>query len=158
MSFTIAWTGHRPEKIGGFRTPNATEQKIRQKVCRILVDLAPDVCIVGMALGVDQLVAEECVKAGIPFIAAVPCPGQDSLWPEQAKKRYRALLDKAVEVVIVSPSYSPLAMQKRNEWMVDHADALVAIWDGSSGGTANCVKYAIEKHQFVSTIPVPKGV
>jgi uncharacterized phage-like protein YoqJ len=33
-------------------------------------------------------------------------------------------------------------MQDRNIWMVDHCDALIAVWDGTSGGTANCVRYA----------------
>ena len=33
-------------------------------------------------------------------------------------------------------------MQKRNEYMVDLADRVIAVWDGSKGGTANCVKYA----------------
>ena len=34
-----------------------------------------------------------------------------------------------------------LKMQKRNIWMVDNADVLVAIWDGSSGGPKNTVEY-----------------
>ena len=33
-------------------------------------------------------------------------------------------------------------MQKRNEYMVDKCDILLAVWDGSAGGTNNCVKYA----------------
>lgn len=33
-------------------------------------------------------------------------------------------------------------MQKRNEYMVDLADRVIAVWDGSKGGTATCVKYA----------------
>lgn len=33
-------------------------------------------------------------------------------------------------------------MQKRNEYMVDLADRVIAVWDGSKGGTANCIKYA----------------
>ncbi|WP_188052008.1 hypothetical protein [Azospirillum sp. Sh1] len=33
-------------------------------------------------------------------------------------------------------------MNTRNEWMVDHSDRLLALWDGSQGGTANCVRYA----------------
>ena len=33
-------------------------------------------------------------------------------------------------------------MQERNEWMVNNCDVLIAVWDGTSGGTANCVKYA----------------
>jgi uncharacterized phage-like protein YoqJ len=33
-------------------------------------------------------------------------------------------------------------MQKRNEYMVDNSDIVIAVWDGSKGGTYNCVKYA----------------
>jgi uncharacterized phage-like protein YoqJ len=32
--------------------------------------------------------------------------------------------------------------QRRNEFMVDAADVLAAFFDGSPGGTANCVLYA----------------
>ena len=38
--------------------------------------------------------------------------------------------------------YHIAKMQKRNEYMVDKADIVIAVWDGSSGGTGNCVKYA----------------
>jgi len=34
------------------------------------------------------------------------------------------------------------AYQLRNEFMVDAADVLAAFFDGSPGGTANCVRYA----------------
>ena len=33
-------------------------------------------------------------------------------------------------------------MQKRNEYMVDLADVVIAVWDGSNSGTGNCIKYA----------------
>ena len=33
-------------------------------------------------------------------------------------------------------------MQARNEWMVDQATRLAALWDGSSGGTGNCFQSA----------------
>ncbi|WP_206759019.1 hypothetical protein [Anabaena azotica] len=34
---------------------------------------------------------------------------------------------------------------KRNEWMVDQCHRLVALHDGSTGGTGNCVNYAKSK-------------
>jgi len=40
-------------------------------------------------------------------------------------------------------------MQKRNEWMVDHSDYVIAVWDGSKGGTGNCVKYAIKQEKEI---------
>lgn len=99
--------------------------------------------ISGMALGVDQWFAETCIVLGIPFTAAVPCDDQERLWPEESQRHYRELLAKAHHVRVVSPGpYAPWKMQARNEFMVNECDVLLAVWDGSSGGTANCVKYA----------------
>jgi len=43
------------------------------------------------------------------------------------------------------PEYKASKMQKRNIWIVDNSDGLVAVWDGTPGGTANCVEYARNK-------------
>jgi uncharacterized phage-like protein YoqJ len=33
-------------------------------------------------------------------------------------------------------------MHARNAWMVDQCEALLAVWDGTPGGTSGCVNYA----------------
>lgn len=48
-------------------------------------------------------------------------------------------------VVVCGGGYSPEKMQRRNAWMVDHCDFLLACWDGSPGGTGNCMAYARAK-------------
>jgi uncharacterized phage-like protein YoqJ len=94
-------------------------------------------------LGVDQDFAELCVELKIPFTAAVPVIGQEHMWPPDAQTAYTQLLAKAVGVIVVSAGpYAPWKMQRRNTWMVDQCDCLLAVWDGSDGGTANCVRYA----------------
>jgi len=140
---SVAFTGHRPNKLGGYHTPNPKYRWVCWCIEEELLTLKPDFAISGMALGVDQWAAKICVQLGIPFLAAVPFRGQESQWPAQSQKEYRALLAKAFEVVIVCPGeYSPAKMQKRNEWMVDKCETLIAVWDGSPGGTGNCVRYA----------------
>ena len=149
----VAFTGHRPEKIGGYNTPNPTEQRIRQKIRRILSVINPQKCIVGMALGVDTIAAEVCIEMGIPFIAAVPFKGQEKLWGSEQQAHYHYLVSKASEVVIVcSGGYRPQHMQERNRYMVDGADILVAVWDGTTGGTRNCKMYAESKRKPVIRI------
>ncbi len=37
------------------------------------------------------------------------------------------------------------AITKRNEWMVDHSDVLIAYVNKNSGGAAACYKYATQK-------------
>lgn len=100
-----------------------------------------------MALGVDQDFAWLCTELSIPFTAALPFVGQEDNWPKHSQEWYEWLLIRADDVVVVSPGgYSAAKMQVRNEWMVDHCEKLLAVWDGTGGGTGNCVNYAYYKH------------
>lgn len=139
----VAFTGHRPDKLGGYKLPNDTYIKVCQKIDKTLRELKPEKVITGMALGVDQWAAVVAHKIGIPFLAAIPFENQEMKWPEGSQKTYRLLRKLASEEVIVcSGKYEARKLQVRNEWMCDHCDVLVAIWDGSPGGTANCINYA----------------
>jgi uncharacterized phage-like protein YoqJ len=96
-----------------------------------------------MALGIDQDFARVCIEMRIPFIAAIPFVGQESNWPFESQQRYQEILSYAYCVYVVSGGgYAAWKMQTRNEWMVDNCDILIAVWDGSSGGTRNCINYA----------------
>lgn len=106
-----------------------------------------------MALGVDTWAAETCVELGVPFVAALPCDDMGAMWPPHARERLKALVKKAREVVVVSPGpYLPWKMQRRNEWMVDHCSRLYSVFDGSRGGTYNCLEYAAQVGRDVVSI------
>jgi uncharacterized phage-like protein YoqJ len=138
----IAGTGHRPNKLGGYS----------EKVDSRLVDLAESAItrlfpntkqiISGMALGWDLALAEAAINLEIPLIAAIPCPNQYKSWPQNSQDKYNRILNHTSKVEMISKVYSVKAMQKRNEWMVDNCDTLLALWNGSNGGTANCINYA----------------
>lgn len=140
----IAFTGHRPNKLGCYKLPNPTYIKVCREIDRLLMSLQPEKVITGMALGIDQWAAHIAYKLSIPYLAAIPFEGQESNWPEESQKIYRLLRKLASEEVIVSEgSYAAYKMQVRNEWMVDHCEALIAVYNGDvTGGTANCVEYA----------------
>lgn len=148
MSKIVAVTGHRPEKLGGYTeeafkalTEFAEDWLRRTKPAKI---------ITGMALGWDQAVAMACVNAKVPFIAAVPCDGQESQWPVKSQEFYVWLLSKAEKTVYVSDKpYFDGCMQLRNKWMVDNSDALLALFNGSAGGTKNCFDYATNCKKIV---------
>lgn len=134
-------TGHRPEKLGGYDS-SVLEDLTRLAEAYLTLE-SPDEVISGVALGWDTAWAIAAIRLGIDLVAAVPFEGQEGRWPAQSQKRYRKILSKARHVEIVCPGgYSAAAMQKRNEWMVDNSHRVVALWDGSSGGTGNCIKYA----------------
>lgn len=138
-----AFTGHRPDKLGGYKLPNDTYIRVCQKIDSSLKELKPEKVITGMALGVDQWAAMIAHKLNIPYLAAIPFEGQEKAWPEASQKTFQLLRKLASEEVIVSSGgYSADKMQVRNIWMVDHCDILIAVWDGTKGGTGNCIEYA----------------
>jgi uncharacterized phage-like protein YoqJ len=146
----VAFTGHRPDKLGGYKLPNPTYLHVCQQIDKTLRDLKPDKVISGMALGIDQWAAHIAYKLKIPFLAAIPFEGQEKAWPIKSQLTFHLLLKLAAEKVIVSPGgYSAAKMQVRNEWMVDHCDKLIAVWDGTPGGTGNCVNYAKSKNSDI---------
>lgn len=140
----IGATGHRPNKLGGYG--RASRVELIKLARRHIAKRRPEKVITGMALGWDQAWAVAAHMEGVPFIAAVPFPGQDSRWPEESRVRYQRILERAAEVHVIAEFFSNRAMQKRNEWMVDNSDEMVALWDGTFGGTCNCIGY-IEKRR-----------
>ena len=136
----LAGTGHRPPKLGGYGP--AAHSRVLSLCEQSLVQLAPSLVISGMALGFDTALAQAAHRLSIPFDAFIPCPSQPCLWPEASRREWDRLCSLARTVRVISPSYSPAAMQARNRAMVDACTDLLALWDGSSGGTANCIEYA----------------
>lgn len=142
----IAGTGHRPDKLGGYSPLIAKELQALAE--RELYRLKPKVVITGMALGWDQAIGWAARAARIPFWAYIPFEGQESVWPRASQEKYRDLLSYAAKIVVCSPGrYDPQKMHLRNMRMVDDCDEILAMWDGSAGGTANCLAYARAQHR-----------
>ena len=110
--------------------------------------------ISGMALGFDQLLLEEALAQNIKAVAAVPCLNQEQIWPQESQKRYHELINHPLveKKIVTQTGYTSKVMQVRNIWMVDNCDVLLAVWDGSSGGTANCVRYAESQKKSIIRI------
>lgn len=169
MGKIVAVTGHRPDKLGGYSVPNPTYSTVVARLReKILFHLRPrgsaqapdteDCLISGCAQGIDQWSMEICINADIPFVAALPMDFEafSSRWPPTGKAKLRFLLSKAHQVLVVSPGvYELWKMQARNVWMVDNCHVLLTAWNGSKGGTANCVGYAQEVQREIDWVEVP---
>lgn len=140
----LAATGHRPPALGGY-SPTVTTRAVR--LARAFLTIwQPDLVLSGMAIGWDQAVAHAAHALGIPFRAYLPGTWQADAWPPASQSHYRTLLGLAAEVRVASDrGYEPAAMQVRNMMLVDDCDLLVALWNGSPGGTANCIDYALRR-------------
>jgi uncharacterized phage-like protein YoqJ len=108
-----------------------------------------------MALGWDQAIALAAIELKIPLIAAVPFATQDSKWSEGDKERWEAIMFQTQQIIycdrlpnyaiagVEAGVYHPAKLQRRNEWMVDNCNQILALYDDSgNGGTFNCLEYA----------------
>jgi uncharacterized phage-like protein YoqJ len=152
---TCCFTGHRPNKFA-FRYNEEHEDcvKIKELITQeVEVAIAEGYVtfISGMALGVDMWAAEAVLMhrkeyPHIKLIAAVPCQNQERMWPKASQDRYNAILAEADEVVLVTDApYNPKTMIDRDQWMVDRSDRIIAVFDGSDGGTKHTYDYALDK-------------
>lgn len=139
----LAATGHRPHKLRLGGAPGS-RFKLIDFAQEWLSHLEPDEVISGMALGWDQAVAWAALRLEIPLIAALPFKGQERSWSSWQKQQYEEILSKAARIHVVCPWSFTIAYQRRDEWMVNRADEILALWDGSPSGTGYTIKYAEE--------------
>lgn len=152
--YRIAFTGHRPEKIGGYNESSPMRVAVKNAIADALKraiakygETHEIIVVTGGALGVDTDAAREAYKLGLKFIVARPCSDHGENFKGDAKVAYQKMLKIAHKVVLVNDQPYDSAgkadcLHARNRWMVDNCDAVVAIWDGSPSGTSNCVAYA----------------
>lgn len=100
-----------------------------------------------MALGIDLCAAQIVIdlKEDYPKItleAAVPYKNQTLKWSKENKKAYNQILLNCDKISVLQDSYTLNCYMKRNRYMVDKADFVIAVWNGSKSGTGNTVKYA----------------
>lgn len=111
----------------------------------------------GMAQGWDQDVACACIRAELPFVACVLFAGQECFWTPDAQEDHATILSRAkrVNVLASQPQSKAEAVRlllARNRFIVDSTDVVIACFDGSSGGTSNCVAYAQQRRKRVIVI------
>lgn len=140
-------TGHRPHKLGGYNDATNRSAALKAKMKTIFIMGKPSCVVSGMALGIDQWAAEVALDLGIKVMALIPCQSQDCKWPLPSQKKYAELLERIIKAggsveYVSKESYTPQCMHDRNQKIVDYSDKILAIWDGTWGGTGSCVRLA----------------
>lgn len=143
---SVAFTGHRKiraEHLARVRTCLASAiVRLYEYGCRDFY------C--GMAMGFD-LMAAECVVyvrqhygLELHLVACIPFPGQERLYSEEDRFRYRTLLQAADERIVIAERFSRYSYLRRNDYMLEHSATLIACHDPSrpNGGTSYTVRRA----------------
>ena len=157
-----AFTGHRPGSLPWKYDETAPACIMLKEVLadqiRALVSEGVTGFISGMAQGVDLWAAQIVLdlKKENPLVklsCALPCDDQEKMWPDPVKKQYHSILEQADKVVRVGREYTKECMYARNRYMVDHANILLAVYNGKRrSGTGMTVNYAEQKQRRIIKI------
>jgi len=151
----VATTAHRPDKLGmeyDYQGPYSDYARLQYR--NYLEDLRPDIAISGMAIGGDTIFALIALELNITVWAAIPFEGQERKWPKKSRDLYHEILNNSLVTThqICEGGYANWKFQVRNEWMVDKCDLLLALFNGSTGGTRNTTEYAYKVRKPVTVI------
>ncbi len=153
-SRTCCFTGHRPEKLPwGLDEGDPRCIAIKFSLSREIEGLYHRGFrhfISGMAMGCDLYFAEAALELREKFPdltveGAVPCPTQADRWPEEQRRRWQDILARCDLESMVQQHYDRFCMLRRDRYMVDRSAAILAVFDGRSGGTQYTLNYAMDK-------------
>lgn len=151
MSKVCCFTGHRIQKLpwltDKFNQITISLRSILKTTILQKIDEGYDYFISGMALGIDMLCADIVLelKTSHPEIkleCALPCEEQTRFWQEAQRQDYLDILNKADYITVLSKRYNQACLHQRNQYMVQKSDCLIAIWNGTNGGTKNTIMLA----------------
>ena len=127
---SVCFTGHRPQSLGKVKLDD-----LRLELSLLIQDAIEDgydTFYCGMAMGTDIIAGE--------------LTAETQSWPGEWVTRYRHLMQRADETVILYPGYCKGGFLERDQYMVDRSGLLIGVYNGSSrGGTAYTVRYARKK-------------
>ena len=157
---TCCITGNRPHKFP-FDYRNETSHE-RMLYINALYDKVEELMrrgythfITGMACGADLDFAcavlfhkEETFRdiLDISLEVAIPHPDQTAGWRDSDLELYDYVLSHCDKKTLLSSTYYRGCEQRRNVYMVDHSDLVLAVWNGEEkGGTWNTIRYAARR-------------
>lgn len=144
IKHTCTFTGHRPERL---ELPEEQVKEWLEGQIKRAADEGYTDFITGMQRGVDLWAAEAVLKLDrqIRLIAACAYRGMEENWDLDWQERYHHVLSQSYLVYYISDTPGREAFFARNQWMVDRASRLIAVYTGAPGGTKKTIEYARKK-------------
>ena len=157
-----AFTGLRPEKLPMLTNKESVaylrlRERIRAEIIRLIEIEHVRLFRSGMARGVDMLAARlvlelETEYSNIALECVIPYENQASSWTERERDEYFDILAHCDPSVMLQTHYSGGCLHRRNRYLVDSADVVLAVWNGADGGTAYTVEYAKKQEKELIVI------
>lgn len=147
--FTVGFTGPRAFKLFGGNEEGTSCIRLKTALdfsVRFLYDFGCRQFISGMATGVDTFGAEAVLrlrqeKSNVRLLAAVANPKQTEGWKDADKRRFLAILKESDDEICVG-EVGINSYRKRNLYIVQHSDIILAFPSGLRGGTSQTINFA----------------
>lgn len=161
---SCSFTGHRPRSFSfGYDETSPEYLSLRQRIRNVIVQVCNAGCrtfYCGMAEGVDlwcgELILElrDSFDPPLKVIPVVPFLSQPKSMTPLNQKRYHRIMESSDERYLVSREYTKACFQKRNQFLVDSADALIAVFieTETRSGTGQTIRYAKRKNKKIFMI------
>ena len=160
---TVAFTGHRPEKLPWGYDEGSSEAllyKFRlREALEYLIGKGYVNFLSGGARGFDAIAAEVVISLReiypwIKLVMVLPCANQAERWSSKDRQRWERLCLQSDHVETLAQMFDKGCMFRRNRYLVDHSDLVLAAYDGcSGGGTAMTLDYAHKTGKKVCRLP-----
>ena len=162
---TCVFNGYRPSKMPwGYDESDARCAEFRfrlREALEYLIGQGYTDFLSGGALGFDLMAARIVLSLRekypwVRLVMVIPFDGQADKWSREQRGRWLEIIEASDRVIHLSHSYDKGVFFRRNHYMVDHADLLLAAYDGQPGGTASTIAYAKRHGVRVKYIPPVK--
>lgn len=173
MSKVCAFTGHR---LHTMRLPQdesvpaviALKRDMAAEIDRLISDCGVTRFLSGLGLGTDiwgaEMVLERMAQnPALELEVVIPFKGQTEKWTKGNMKkylaRYEAILNSGKALQFYTPDDEYIksgSYKRRNLYLAEHCDYLLAVWNGSNSGTGMTVNMA-QKAGKICTIIDPRN-
>ena len=163
---SCSFTGHRPRSFSfEYNESSAEFSALRTRIKNTIIQVCNAGCrkfYCGMAEGVDlwcgEIVLElkDSFDPPLEICAVVPFIAQPVSMTPANQARYRKIMEASSERFLVSRNFTKACYQKRNYYLVDSADALIAVFKVGEerSGTGQTIRYAKKKNKKIFLISV----
>lgn len=155
MTRIIAWTGHRPQDLGGMRYLEFAAQ-LNSRIPDYDDFVKSVEFVTGGALGIDTWATEWAYVRDVPYHIILPFFPDTQMrnWQQSSRDTLTRHLKHAASITTIGGDrYEVQRYQERNMAMVDKASEVWTWWSGKNyGGTWNCIQYALKMQKSVFNI------
>jgi len=157
IAISCCFTGHRVIK----KDCQSKVRSLLKKNVFEMLELGVSVFITGCASGFDMMALEVLIeikekydqyKDKMKIVCYIPCKNHTEKWSDEDIEKYRRLLEKADEQILVTDrtwEEDNKCMKKRNYKMVDDSFYCIAYYTGRRSGTMQTVNYAKRKGRMI---------